>query len=97
MPYRIQVCSMVPPEIHFFTKCSLPQKEPKLFPGAVPFDRGRRIRPLSATGVGAIVIRLKDSRLFAREQELLAHLGKPGATELLVEQFEYGGHCHPHR
>lgn len=71
----------------------LPRRE--LFPDVVPFVRGRRIRPLRA--VRDIVIRLKGSRLFAREQELLAHFSKPGATEFLVEQFEYGGHRHPHR
>ncbi|MEH2487828.1 hypothetical protein [Bradyrhizobium sp. AZCC 2230] len=35
--------------------------------------------------------------MFAREQKLLAHLGKASTAEFLVEQFEYGGHCHPHR
>ncbi|MCG2628791.1 hypothetical protein L6654_19325 [Bradyrhizobium sp. WYCCWR 13023] len=35
--------------------------------------------------------------MFADEQKLPAHLGKAGTAKFLVEQFEYGGHCHPHR
>jgi len=56
-----------------------------------------RVRPVSAIRIRGIVDHLKEFGMLARELKLFAHLGEAGAAIFLVEQFEYGGHRHPHR
>jgi hypothetical protein len=76
---------------------SFPKCHCRLFFEAFRFCFVLRVRPVSAIRIRGIVDHLKEFGMLARELKLFAHLGEAGATKFLVEQFEYGGHRHPHR
>jgi hypothetical protein len=64
-----------------------------LFPDALHFRFVLRVHPAY---IFWIITGLQELGMLAREQKLFAHFSKASAAKFLVEQFEYGGHCHPH-